>query len=149
MPVSNGIVIAHAVLYFMLGIAFLTFAVRNAVEVVFPKAPWRFVWRERILPLLPALLGACFALVATKYPYPDGITSASSRFFFGLSMGGASSWGYKIVRARLMKATGVSLLSEPPSSGTPASRSITFPGPPPLPKKEKGEEDFFDPFTKP
>lgn len=100
-------------LIFCLGIAAITFVIRKLVEYFVlnnPSMPGNSsskVWKELLLPIGPVVGGALFGLIATKYPYPTGISSISARVMFGLVAGLLSGLVYRIIKAMANKNEGV------------------------------------------
>lgn len=76
---------------FCIAVSAVTFVVRNIVDYVLQKYNIQpqdsHLWSNLILPILPVFLGTIGALIATQYPYPLEITSASGRLAFGLCAG--------------------------------------------------------------
>lgn len=98
-------------LLFCLGLAAVTFVVRKVVEYFIldnPKMPGNRaskLWRELLLPVGPVVNGALVGLLATKYPYPEGIHSVSGRVIFGLVAGLLSGLVYRVIVGMLKKTT--------------------------------------------
>lgn len=57
------------------------------------------LWSELLLPILPMLLGSGGALLITSFPYPNNLTSAGSRFVFGLVAGLMSGLFYRVIKS--------------------------------------------------
>lgn len=112
-----------------------TFFVRRIVENIWPHlkkqadenspnatylTPMSRWWNQVILYLVPVVLGAGAAAVATAYPFPAGIQSLSARLFFGTVIGFFSGYLYKVVRQIVARVTGVQLegASAPPGPGS-------------------------------
>lgn len=99
-------------LFFCLGVAAVTFVIRKSVEYFIldnPKLPGNKaskLWRELLLPVGPVVGGALLSLIATKYPYPEGINSVSSRVIFGLVAGLLSGLVYRVITGMLKKNIG-------------------------------------------
>lgn len=87
---------------FCLGLAAITFVIRKAVEFFIldnPKMPGSrtsSLWRNLLLPIAPICNGVIIGFFAKQYPYPEGISSASGRVFFGLVAGLLSSTVYRL-----------------------------------------------------
>lgn len=103
------------VILFCLLLAAVTFAVRRIAESVWPVLTGLRSWRDAALPSFPIALGAVIAVVASKYPYPPGISSVSGRVFFGGVCGFVSAWVYKLVRVGFVAKAGGAELPGPDS----------------------------------
>lgn len=104
----------------MLGLYFITFTTRKGMESLWPKLRANKIWNDVALPTLPIVVGAGIAFWAKKYPFPELIASTSARVFFGAVCGGASAWGYRILKAIVKKQWGVDLSNHPePEPGVP------------------------------
>ena len=94
-------------LLFCLGIAAVTFVIRKIVEYFIldnPNLPGNRaskLWRELLLPIGPVVGGALLGLIASKYPFPEGINSASGRVIFGLVAGLLSGLVYRVLTGML------------------------------------------------
>lgn len=83
------------------------------------------LWKDLILPIAPVVGGALAGLVATKYPYPEGIISLSGRVIFGLVAGLLSTLVYRVITGMLKKTVGldvdanVGATNNPPNPPSP------------------------------
>jgi hypothetical protein len=68
------------------------------------------LWSDLILPILPMLLGSGGALLISTFPYPNDLTTAGSRFVFGLVAGLMSGLFYRIIKS--LVASKLSSLNE-------------------------------------
>jgi len=106
-------------LIFGIAVAAIMFVVRRTVE--YGLANWTAaskeskLWNDLLLPILPVLLGAFGALIFKNYPYPDGLTTGSSRFIFGLVAGLLSTLFYRVIKALMFQRINTSL----PNTATP------------------------------
>jgi len=97
-------------LIYCLAIAAIIFVIRKVVEYVLdnPKIPTgkmnkkSKLWRDLILPILPVVMGPLSTLIATQYPYPEGLSTVSGRLAFGLVAGLLSGLVYRLVSAFLV-----------------------------------------------
>lgn len=90
-------------LIFCLGLAAVIFVVRRFVEYFVKAGSLLKLWHELILPVFPVMLGGFTGLLATMYPYPEGIQSLSGRVLFGLVAGLLSGLVYRVIKS-LLKA---------------------------------------------
>ena len=124
---------------FCLAISAIVFVVRKFVEYAMEN--WASVakesklWKELILPILPIMLGTVCALLAKRYPYPDGLTTISARMAFGLVAGLLSGLVYRVVKGTLtsklsglISSLGIGNSSSAPS--VPASPAVGTPDAP-------------------
>lgn len=86
---------------FSLGVFVATWIVRTIVEYALPVATKGKFWQELCLPLTPPISGAIMAFFATKYAYPDGLTSLSGRLLFGSVAGMFSGFIYRVIKGLL------------------------------------------------
>jgi hypothetical protein len=86
---------------FSLGIFTIVWVIRTIVEYVLPNADGNKLWEKLILPLMPPVIGTVVGLFATKYAYPDGLTTLSDRLFFGSVAGMFSSCVYQVAKGML------------------------------------------------
>lgn len=97
--------LSYQFLLFCLAVSAFTYILTVIVEYIFKVrgyvAKESHFWSELILPILPILLGSCGALIAKQYPYPEGITSASGRFAFGLVAGLLAGFVWRLVKAMI------------------------------------------------
>jgi hypothetical protein len=115
-------------LLFCLGLYFQTLIIRRIVEAVLPKAVNDGFWRDKVLPSIPFLLGALEAILMKKFPRPFESTAISILFVYGLTMGGASSWAYKVIKEQIKKKFGVDVdLSNPPPPGAEVRVQVKVP----------------------
>lgn len=120
-------------LLFSAGIFFLTLFLRKMVEAFEPRLAWSSLWRDKLLPVLPIVLGALAGGLTRNYPYPPGIVAAVPRIFFGIGMGGVSSWLYKIVKIEVKRRFDVDLSNAPdatPAALAPMNIPVLNPVPP-------------------
>lgn len=88
-------------LLFSFGIFTIIWIIRSVIEYFIPTAIGSKLWEKLILPIAPTLIGMTIAYFATKFPYPDSITSVSGRIFFGLTAGNLSSSGYQVLKGMI------------------------------------------------
>jgi hypothetical protein len=92
-------------LFFCLAIAALTFVFRKIGDFIINNYKFSTIvmkfWTDLMLPILPVLTGSVMALILKKYPYPDNLTTGSSRFIWGLVAGLLSGLVYRIVKSFL------------------------------------------------
>lgn len=108
MDLSLQILTGWQFVLFTLTIAGLTFIVRTIVEYFLSKESVPMnktskIWTELLLPVGPVITGALLGFMFSQYPYPEGISSASARTFFGLVAGLFSGLAYKIIKGMLNK----------------------------------------------
>lgn len=108
MDLSFSILTSWQFILFSLTIAGLTYVVRTIVEYFLAKPSVPLdktskIWTELLLPVGPVITGAVLGGLLTQYPFPEGITSASGRAFFGLVAGLFSGLFYKILKGMLSK----------------------------------------------
>jgi len=116
--------------FFSLGIAAVIFVIRKIVEFLMDTykifAKESKLWTDLLLPILPVFLGAGGAAALTMFPYPDGLTTTSGRFVFGLVAGLLSTLIYRVIKALL----GDKIVSAISSITSPKSPSSDKPSPP-------------------
>lgn len=98
-------------LFFCIGIAAVVFVIRKVVEYWmanwWPLKEWAAankdnkLWRDLILPVMPIILGQLAGFFFKQYPYPEGFSSGSGRFVFGLVAGFSSGFVVKLYLAFL------------------------------------------------
>lgn len=100
---GNGIeaLFSWQLLLFSLGIFAVVWVIRTIVEYFIPKSVGSNLWEKLILPLAPVVLGSIVAFFATKYAYPDGLSSVSARLMFGSVSGMLSGLVYSVVKGML------------------------------------------------
>lgn len=91
---------------FALGIAGLTFLFKRLLDLIDLKYPKVFgekksAFQDIILSIVPVLLGLFLGLLVKAYPYPSEFTSPTSRAFFGILAGMASTGVVRIAKAML------------------------------------------------
>lgn len=108
---------------FGLAISAILFVVRKFVEFGMEKwavlAKESKLWNDLLLPIAPVVLGGGLAVIIKQFPYPDNLTSGSSRFVFGLVAGLLSTLLYRIVNSLLGQKISDAISSmrgNPPSS---------------------------------
>jgi hypothetical protein len=120
-------------LLFALGIAVLVWFVRTILEYYSPSILSKKFYNDLVLPLSPTVLGGVVALFATKYAYPDGLSSTIGRFFFGVVAGTLSSTVYRVVKAmakqKIDQAENPNFVPPPPPSNTTVVISAPTPAP--------------------
>ena len=120
-------------LLFSLGIAVLVWFIRTILEYYLPSLMSSKFYNDLVLPLSPTLLGGIVALFATKYAYPDGLSSTIGRLFFGLVAGTLSSTVYRVVKAmakqRIDQAGNPNFVPPPPPQSTNTTVVISAPAP--------------------
>ncbi len=85
-----------------LGIYVIMYVIRTIFESSWPALKTTFLWRELALPIGPILVGALFALLASKYPWPTLVVgSLSAKILYGSVCGICSGWIYGRFRAYL------------------------------------------------
>lgn len=119
---------------FGLAISAVVFVIRKIVE--YSMTRWaKFAinasfWNELLLPILPVILGALLAIIIQHFPYPENLTTGSSRFVFGLVAGLLSTLIYRVVNSLLgQKITEVitSIKGQPPTTTTTTTTTIAPP----------------------
>lgn len=94
---------------FSMSIAAIMFVLRTFAEYLMSNwkeaAKESTLWTELLLPILPVILGAGGAVLIKTFPYPDGLTTTSSRFIFGLVAGLLSTLLYRVFKALLVQRT--------------------------------------------
>jgi hypothetical protein len=115
---------------FSLGVFVATWVIRTIVEYFIPKAANNNFWESLCLPLFPVIFGTLMAYFATKYAYPDGLTSLSGRLLFGSVAGLFSSSIYKITKG-MLKDKIQSLLNQNNSSQSIDQNTQVIPFPDP------------------
>ncbi len=115
-----GMLLSWQFIVFGLAIAALLFVIRNFIE--FSLKNWfkvgaknKKIWHDLILPILPVLLGGLFGFLFKTYPYPNQLSSSSSRVIFGLVAGLMSGLLYRVIKSLLFSKITV----EPESSEKP------------------------------
>lgn len=116
---------------FGLAISAIMFVLRKIVE--YAMAHWAQaakesgLWTDLLLPISPVVLGATFAVIFKHFPYPDGLTTGSSRFVFGLVAGLLSTLIYRVVNSLLGQKISDAISSikgpNPPSNEDPSTNS--------------------------
>lgn len=74
----------------------------NSIQATYSTEMSRW-WNQVILYALPVLYGAACAVLAFKYPFPEGMQSFSGRLFFGIVIGFFSGFLFKFVKRALAK----------------------------------------------
>lgn len=92
---------------FSMAIAAIMFVLRTITEYIMSNcsatAKESKLWNDLLLPILPVLIGPTAAVLIKKFPYPDGLTTSSSRLIFGLVAGLLSTLLYRVFKALLMQ----------------------------------------------
>ncbi len=91
---------------FCLAVFGITLVLRRFFEFIIanynfaPKGSklWK-AWRDLVLPILPAVVGIMFAIIAKAYPYPVDMKAMSARVAWGLAAGLLSGLGYRVVNS--------------------------------------------------
>jgi hypothetical protein len=113
---------------FGLGVSVIMWFIRTITEYAFPKLDNYKFWTELCLPLLPPSIGALIAYFATKYAYPDGLTSLSGRLLFGSVAGLLSGLIFQVAKGMLKDKIQNFVSSQQSSNqSNPASQVIPFP----------------------
>ena len=103
MDTALQILFSYQFLLFCLAVSATTYVITLVVEHIFQSvkiiASYNYIWKKLILPILPIVLGSVAALIAIQYPYPEGLTSASGRFAFGLVAGLLSGFAWRWIKA--------------------------------------------------
>lgn len=87
---------------FSLAIGGIVWVVRTFVEFYFPKLKdKKSAWQEVFMPVLPIPIGLIMAFFATKFAYPDQLTSLSGRLLFGFASALLSSVVMRLVFATI------------------------------------------------
>lgn len=128
-------------LFFIVAITAVTWLFRTAVEAVFPslsaKTPLTTgerIWTKFVLRTIPVILGGAAGLIFKNYPFPEVIKdSLSGRFFYGLSLGFISPWGYRLVMAIANKRWDVTIPDDPRAPYVTEEPNATPPAQPPTP----------------
>src|SRR3990167_10552256 len=84
-----------------LGIFALTFLARRVIETTWKGAVKNRYWREIFLPTSGIITGILLGWIATMFPWPQGLDSASGRILYGATAGLLSSFIYNRVKAWL------------------------------------------------
>lgn len=113
---------------FSLGVFVVTWIIRSVVEYFVPKAVNSKFWESLCLPIMPVVVGATIAYFATKYAYPNGLTSLSDRLLFGSVAGLLSSSLYKVIKAAL-KDKIQSYVNQGSTTQTPDQQVVPFSDP--------------------
>lgn len=102
--------------FFCLAIGAVTFVIRKIVEYAmvnwWPLKNWNSAnkdasfWKEVLLPILPIFLGVLAAVKISQYPYPEGFSSNSSRFIFGLVAGFTSNFAVRLLKSEVSSKVG-------------------------------------------
>jgi hypothetical protein len=118
-------------LIFMAVCYILTFFTRRTVETMWPSLQKKAdendpaktyltkmarVWNELILFVIPVFFGAVTAMLAKKYPFPEGFQTLSARALFGVVTGFFSGFAFKILMQIIGRRFGVALSG---TSGAP------------------------------
>jgi hypothetical protein len=88
-----------------LGISAIVFTVRRSFEFYIVSKNYKKIiniWQNLFLPLFPLFLGAVVGWFAKSYPYPQNISSASGRVFFGIVAGMFSGLIYRLLKSILL-----------------------------------------------
>lgn len=141
-------------LFFCLGIAAITFAIRKAVEYFVldnPKMPGSRsskLWNELLLPLAPLVNGILISVLGTKLPIPEIAQSIGGRILYGLVAGLLSGFVYRILRAMLLSKAGLSAADDNDGiNQTPPSPSPYPPYPyPPAPYPPQPYPPYVSPY---
>jgi hypothetical protein len=118
-------------LLFALACYFASLGTRSFFQKVRPDLKGNFDWENFILPILPIMYGAGFALIP-KYPIPAAfIGSAWSKVFFGGMAGTLSGLIYKVMKAVVKRVFGVDVDENVTAARSVANASLPAPPPPP------------------
>lgn len=88
--------------FFSVGVYIIIFIVRRIAEVAMKNlniTDTHRLWRDAVLPILPAVLGAVLASTLKNLPYPPEITNISTRILFGGVCGFFSAGTYRFVKS--------------------------------------------------
>lgn len=125
---DNGLALLFSwqFILFGLGVSVIMWFLRTILEYIYPTIDKIKFWSELCVPLLPPTIGGVMSYFATKYAYPDGITSLSGRILFGSVAGLLSGLIFQVAKGMLKdKIQGfVSSQQSPPN---PPSQVIPFP----------------------
>jgi DNA-binding CsgD family transcriptional regulator len=95
---------------FSMAIAAIVFVVRLVLEYLMSTYTSlnkeAKLWNDLILPTLPVAIGPTAAYLIASFPYPDGLTTDSSRIIFGLVAGLLSTLLYRVFKALLIQKIG-------------------------------------------
>jgi len=92
---------------FSLSIAAAVYVLRTMAEYAMTK--WQFaakesgLWNNLLLPILPVFLGGASGVLFKTFPYPDGLTTTSSRLIFGIVAGLLSGLLYRVIKSLLFQ----------------------------------------------
>ena len=132
-------------LIFALACWILTFFTRRVVETIWPSLAMKADendpaksyattmsrwWNKVILYAVPVVWGGLSAMLAKKYPFPQGIQTLSGRLFFGLVIGFFSGFAFKIVIQMIGRKFNVDVSN---SGAPPVAGSLPPAVPPPAP----------------
>lgn len=73
---------------------------------------------------MPPIFGAVIALFATKYAYPDGLTSVSGRLMFGSVAGTFSGLVYQVIKGMLKDKIQTYHLNQQPQPPIPPNTNV-------------------------
>jgi len=92
---------------FSMAIAAVMFVLRTLAEYAMSNwasaAKESKLWNDLLLPILPVIVGPAAAVLIKAFPYPDCLTTSSSRFIFGLVAGLLSTLLYRVFKALLLQ----------------------------------------------
>ncbi len=100
---DNALTALFSIQFILFGLmlASLTWIGRKIIEYLIKNKTLQPVniWNDLVLPVAPIILGALIGLIATKYPYPSGVSVVSGRVAFGLAAGLISSLLYRLIKS--------------------------------------------------
>lgn len=128
-------------LVFTLAIFIFSLLIRRMLEAAFPTltdaTPMNFsqrFWEEVLLPSLPVLVGALFALLVKNWPYPKAMIPTGPRVIYGVVCGFFSTWAYRVLKAILTQKFSVDLDAQIAATpGVAGDRNILLPPKPLVP----------------
>lgn len=104
----DTIILTWQFVFFSLSIAAVMFVVKKTAEYLMSRSSSlpnkdSKIWTDLLLPVLPIVIGALAGLLFKKFPYPDGLTTTSSRIIFGLVAGLLSTLVYRVAKSFLFQ----------------------------------------------
>jgi hypothetical protein len=126
---DNGLALLFSwqFILFGLGVSVVMWFLRTILEYIFPTIDKIKFWSELCVPLLPPIIGATISYFATKYAYPDGLSSLSGRILFGSVAGLLSGLIFQVAKGMLKDKIQGFVSSQQPSPPNPPSQVIPFP----------------------
>jgi hypothetical protein len=106
MELGFEVLLSWQFLFFSLVIAAITFVTRKIVEYFLdkpevPASKTAKLWTELLLPIGPVCTGGLVGYFFKQFQYPDNLTTATDRVFFGLIAGLLSGLIYRVIKGML------------------------------------------------